>query len=84
LQTDPRRGSQAFSNRKDARVHADLRALLDENVDRAEIYEVAGVDDARKAIAAVEANEGKFLDASVKHAIPMEIRKAAEEDLRRL
>jgi len=75
------RGSKAFSNRTDAKTHADLQVLLDEDVDRVEIYEVAGVDDARKAIAAVEAGEGKFLEASVKRATPQEIREAALEKL---
>lgn len=73
--------SKAFSSRTDAITHADLQVLLDEDVDRAEIYEVAGVDDARQAIAAVDAGEGKFLDAKIKRATPQEIRKAAEEKL---
>ncbi len=74
-------GSKAFSNRTDATTHAELQVLLDEDVDRAEIYEVAGTDDARKAIAAVEASEGKFLDAKIKRATPQEIREAAREKL---
>lgn len=74
-------GSKAFSIRTDATTHAELQVLLDEDVDRAEIYEVSGIDDARKAIAAVEASEGKFLDAKVKRATPQEIREAAGEKL---
>jgi hypothetical protein len=73
---------KAYSNRTDARTYADFQVLLGEGVDRAESYEVPGVDDARKAIAAVERGEGKLIYVGVLRATTREIREAQMTDIK--
>jgi len=73
---------KAFSNRADAGTYADFQVLLGEGIVRAESYEVPGVDDARKAIAAVERGEGKLIDVSVIRATTREIREAQMTDIK--
>ncbi|MFY9969529.1 MAG: hypothetical protein WBQ45_17375 [Roseiarcus sp.] len=64
-----------FSLREAANAYAGYEVVL-YDADIAKIYEVAGVEDLRKAIDAVKAGEGTLVDARVRRATPNQIRKA--------
>ncbi len=57
---------KAFDSR--AKANAFAQSQVADNADAAEIYEVSGVDDVRKAIAAVKMSEGTLIDKKTRRA----------------
>jgi hypothetical protein len=70
---------KAFS-RRDAAVSFGC-ALVEEDADIAAIYEVSGVEDARKAVAALKMGEATFIDARVRQASKAKIEEHELLDL---
>jgi hypothetical protein len=69
---------KASSSSVEARLHADRE--IEEGADEVLIYELAGIDDARKAIDASKTGEGMLVHARVRHATPEEILQAQEAE----
>jgi hypothetical protein len=65
---------KAFSSRVEARLHADRE--IEEGADEVSIFELAGIDDARKAIAASKMGEGTIVEVRVRHTTPKEVLQA--------
>jgi hypothetical protein len=65
---------KVFGTRLDARSHAQKQ--IDEGADRADIYEIPHIDDARKAKAALEMGEGNWREAKFQHASDKQIAAA--------
>lgn len=72
---------KGFTARQDAIVFA--QAQVNEDAEKAIIYEVAGVDDARKAIAAVEMGEGAFVSKKISHLSELEQKRRDDAEFDR-
>ena len=70
---------KAFSNREGARQYA--KAEADGGADSSAIYETPGIDDARKAVAAVQASEAVFVEAFGARASQDQINEAKTREI---
>ncbi len=72
---------KGFTLRQDAIVFA--QAQVNEDAEKAIIYEVAGVDDARKAVAAVEMGEGVFVGIKFSYLSALEQKRRDDAEFDR-